>query len=144
MFLGEYQHSLDVKGRVILPAKHRDQLAEGGFVSKGIDGCLCVYTNEEWERVADEVRELSKRGTRERQAARTFFSGAADVTPDKQGRVAIPQPLRDYAGLERDVVVAGLYSRIEIWDAQRWNERNRQGEHALADPDADIMPDFGI
>lgn len=142
MFLGEYQHSLDAKGRVILPVKFRDQVQRGSFVSKGVDGCLCVYVNEEWERVANEVRELAKRGPKERQAARSFFSGAMEAIPDRQGRIAIPQHLRDFAGLDREVVVAGVFSRIEIWDAQRWGERNREGEASLAA--AEDLPDFGI
>ena len=90
MFLGEFEHSLDAKGRVILPAKFRDQLAEGGFVTKGRGGCLSVFTPEEFENVASQVREQSKRGAKELNAARSFFSGAAEISPDKQGRVAHP------------------------------------------------------
>lgn len=142
MFLGEYQHSLDTKGRVILPAKFRDQLFGGAFVSKGRDGCLFVYAPEEFETVASEVREAAKRGERERAAARSFFAGAAEVVPDKQGRVAIPPSLREYAGLEGEVVLAGVFSRIEIWDAARWTELDRAGEQALVS--GDDLPDFGI
>src|SRR5258708_866610 len=111
MFLGEFQHSLDAKGRMILPAKFRDQLEAGAIITKGRGRCLAVYTAEEFEDVASQVREVSKRGPRERDAARVFFSGANDVQLDRQGRVAIPQTLRTYAGLERDVVVVGVYSR---------------------------------
>ncbi len=100
MFLGEFQHSLDTKGRVILPARYRDQLAEGAYVTKGRGGCLSVFTPEDFEDVASQVREQSKRGAKELNAARVFFSGALEVRPDKQGRVALPQNLRDYAGLE--------------------------------------------
>ena len=142
MFLGEYQHSLDAKGLVILPARYRDQLAQGAFVTKGRGGCLSVYTPEEFEAVASQVREQSKRGARELNAARVFFGGAIDVTPDRQGRVAIPPTLREYAGLEHDVVVLGLYSRIEIWDRERWGELDRAGEQALAE--SDQLPEFGI
>lgn len=142
MFLGEYQHSLDAKGRVILPARFRDQLASGAYVAKGVDGCLCVYTSEEFERVATEIREKAKQGDRQRQAARSFFAGAVEAVPDKQGRVAIPQHLRDYASLERDVVVAGVFSRIEIWDGGRWRELDRAGAESLAA--ADELNDFGI
>lgn len=142
MFLGEYQHSLDAKGRVILPAKYRDQLSSGAYVTKGRGGCLFVYTDQEFEDVAERVRETSKRGDRELQAARTFFAGAAPATPDKQGRVAIPQHLREFAGLDKDVVVAGVFSRIEIWDSQRWRERDREGDQNLTASDA--LPDFGI
>jgi MraZ protein len=142
MFLGEHQHSLDAKGRVILPAKYRDQLAGGAFVTKGRGKCLCVYPAEEFGEVAQQVREASKRGDKELQAARTFFAGAAEVVPDKQGRVAIPQPLREYAGFERDVVVTGVFSRIEIWDRQRWRERDAEGDESLTA--SDDLPDFGI
>jgi MraZ protein len=142
MFLGEYQHSLDTKGRVILPARHRDQLAEGAYVTKGRGGCLSVYTAEEFERVASEMRELSRHGATQLNAARTFFSGAQEITPDRQGRVALPQNLREYAGLSREVVVAGVFSRIEIWDRDRWLELGRAGEQALTDSD-DLL-EFGI
>ena len=142
MFLGEFQHSLDTKGRVILPARYRDQLAEGAYVTKGRGGCLSVFTPEEFEDVASQVREQSKRGAKELNAARVFFSGALEVRPDKQGRVALPQNLREYAGLTRDVVGAGVFSRIEIWDRDRWLELDRVGAQALTD--SDDLPEFGI
>jgi MraZ protein len=142
MFLGEFQHSLDAKGRVILPARYRDQLADGAFVTKGRGGCLAVFPLEEFENVASRVREQAMRGAKERNAARTFFSGTQEVRPDKQGRVALPQNLRDFAGLGREVVVAGVYSRIEIWDRERWLELDRVGEQALTD--SDDLPEFGI
>jgi MraZ protein len=142
MFLGEHQHSLDAKGRVILPARFRDQLADGAYVTKGRGGCLFVYTAQEFENVAEQVRDASKRGARELQAARTFFAGASELAIDRQGRAAIPTTLRDFAGLEREVVVAGVFSRIEIWDGQRWHERTREGEESLAA--SDDLPDFGL
>ena len=142
MFLGEYQHSLDAKGRVILPARYRDQLAEGAFVTKGRGGCLSVYTPEGFEEVASVVREQSKRGNKELNAARTFFSGAQEIRLDRQGRVALPQNLREFAGLTRDVVVVGVFSRVEIWDRDRWQELDRVGAQALTD--SDDLPDFGI
>ena len=142
MFLGEYQHSLDAKGRVILPAKYRDQLAQGAFVTKGKGGCLAVFTPEEFEVVATEIREQSKRGGRELSAARSFFGGTAEIQPDKQGRVALPQNLREFAGLDREVVVVGMYSRIEIWDRAKWQALDQEGAQALAE--SDDLPDFGI
>lgn len=149
MFLGEYQHTLDAKGRVILPARFRDQLAGGAVMTK-LDGCLAVYPMDEWAEVADEIRQIAKRGRAERQAARVFFAGAAEVEPDKQGRVAIPPALREYAHLERDVVVTGAYSRIEIWDASVWRTRNAEGEaNLLAEPEPGSdqpidLSDFGM
>src|SRR5204862_325581 len=100
MFLGEYEHSLDAKGRVILPARFREQLEGGAVMTRALDGCLAVYTLDEFDRVARKLTGARERGGRERQAARTFFSGATELTPDKQGRVAVPQKMRDYAGLE--------------------------------------------
>ena len=144
MFLGQYQHSLDEKGRVILPAKFRTQLEGGAYMARGLDGCVCVYPTDEWERVSTNMRELSARGATERQAARSFFAGAAEVAPDRQGRVPVPTHLRDFAGLslDREVVVAGVLSRIEIWDGQRWAQREQEGEQFISD--AVGIPDFGI
>lgn len=142
MFLGEYQHSLDAKGRLILPAKFRDQLAEGAHVTKGRDGCLFVYTQEEFQQVAEGVRQRAMEGEAQRQAARSFFAGAIDVVPDRQGRIALPQTLREFAPLDRDVVVAGVFSRIEVWDSTQWRERERVGEAALADSSS--LDGFGL
>jgi MraZ protein len=142
MFLGEAEHSLDAKGRVILPAKYRDQLQGGAYMVKGRGGCLFIYTPEEFESVAQTVRDQSKKGETELQAARTFFAGAEQIAPDKQGRVAIPQHLRSYAELDRDVVVAGVFSRIEVWDSRRWRERDQRGDKSLAE--SSNLPEFGI
>jgi MraZ protein len=135
MFLGEHQHSLDAKGRVILPARFRDQLVGGAVMARALDGCLAVYPSSEFDRVAAKLREARERGPRERQAARAFFSGAVEIAPDRQGRVAVPQHLRDYAGLEREVIVAGNYDHIEIWDAQRFRERDLEGSAAIVEGD---------
>ena len=122
MFLGEFEHSLDVKGRVILPAKFRDQLADGAVVTKGRGGCLWVLTPEEFLSVSNLVREQSKRGAKELNAARAFFSGSDEIQPDKQGRVALPAKLREFAGLEREVVVAGNYDHLELWNPPAWEK----------------------
>jgi len=127
MFLGEFQHSLDAKGRVILPARFREQLEGGAVMTVGVDGALFVYTPCDFERVATKLQSVRERGTREREAARAFFAGASEFTPDKQGRVAIPQNLRQLARLEREVVVAGGFDHIEIWDAQQFRDRNAAG-----------------
>ncbi len=144
MFLGQYQHSLDDKGRVILPAKFRSRLEGGAYMARGLDGCVCVYPDDEWERVSNNMRELATRGPQQRQAARTFFAGAAEIVPDRQGRVPVPAHLREFGGLslDRDVVVAGVLSRIEIWDAGRWVQREQEGEQVITD--AVGIPDFGI
>ncbi len=144
MFLGQYQHSLDSKGRVILPARFRGRLEEGAFMARGLDGCVSVYPRDEWERVAANMRDLSTRGPAQRQAARTFFAGAAEFVPDRQGRVPIPAHLREFAGLglDREVVIAGVLSRVEIWDGQRWRAREQEGEQVITA--AEEIPDFGI
>ncbi|HEY8216244.1 MAG TPA: division/cell wall cluster transcriptional repressor MraZ [Acidimicrobiia bacterium] len=141
-FLGEYRHSLDAKGRLILPMDFRSPLADGAVIGIGQHNCLVVYTPEEWTRVAEEIRQLSKAGDAELDAARAFFAGARDVKPDAQGRVPIAADQRDYASLDRDVVVAGVFSRIEIWDAQRWTERKSGGQDVLSA--AASLPGFGI
>ena len=131
MLVGEYQHSLDDKGRLILPAKFRDDLA-GAFVTSQVDGCLAVWPPEEFEVRAQEMRERGKGGAADRQVARAFFAGTAESPPDKQGRVAIPGHLREFAGLQREVTVIGQFDDIEIWDAARWQEQRQAGLQALA------------
>jgi len=133
MFLGEFQHSLDVKGRVILPVRFREQLEGGAVMARALDGCLAVYPVAEFEQLAKKLGEARERGAKERQAARTFFAGAVEITPDKQGRVAVPQHLRDYAHLEREVMVAGSFDHIEIWDAQLFAERDAGGIASIAE-----------
>jgi MraZ protein len=131
MFLGTYEHSVDIKGRVILPAKFREQLEAGAFLAKQLDGCLALYDAEEFEKVALDMQEKARRGAVERNAVRSFAAGATEATPDKQGRISIPAHLRTFAGLEREVVVTGALSRIEIWDATRWREIDSEAERAL-------------
>ena len=133
MFLGEYQHSLDAKGRVILPARFRDQLEGGAVMARALDGCLAVYPVSEFDRVAAKLREARERGPKERQAARSFFTGAVEITPDKQGRVAIPAHLREYASLEREVIVAGNFDHLEIWDHATFNQRDQEGTASIVE-----------
>lgn len=131
MFLGEHNHSLDPKGRVILPARFREQLSES-YVTSEIDGCLGLWPPEDFERRAQEMRERARGGPDDRNVARFFFAGAQDASPDRQGRVALPQHLRDFAHLEREVVVNGAFDHVEIWDARRWREKKELGERLLA------------
>lgn len=133
MFFGEYEHSLDSKGRVILPARFREPFADnGGFLTKVLDGCLAIYTAEEFGKVAADMQQKARRGQMERHVVRSFAAGTAPIEPDRQGRIAIPAHLRAFAGLEERVSVNGAINRIEIWDAARWAEVNRQGEELLA------------
>ena len=131
MYLGTYEHALDAKGRVILPAKFRDRLESGAFLARSIDGCLSLYDAEEFEKVAQDMQEQARRGALERNAVRSFAAGATEATPDRQGRITIPQHLRQFAELERDVVVTGALTRIEIWNAAKWREINEEAERSL-------------
>jgi MraZ protein len=141
-FLGEYPHSLDAKGRLILPAKFRAPLEAGAVIGMGKKGCLAVYTPSEWERVAKSAQEMAREDDEKLSASRAFFALAQPVAPDKQGRVAIAPHLREYADLQREVIVAGALNRIEIWNATRWREERSQGEAILASPAS--LPGFGI
>ncbi|WP_432617706.1 division/cell wall cluster transcriptional repressor MraZ [Butyricicoccus sp.] len=116
---GEYQHTLDAKGRLFIPAKLREQLGDSFVVTKGLDDCLFVYPQEAWEELEQKIRQLPM--SKSRSLQRFFLSSAADVTVDRQGRIVIPAVLRSYAKLERDVVVIGVGERAELWDARRWN-----------------------
>jgi MraZ protein len=131
MFLGTYEHSLDPKGRVILPAKFREQLESGAFLAKSLDGCLALYDAEEFEKVALNMQEQARRGAVERNAVRSFAAGATEATPDRQGRISIPAHLRAFAGLDREVVVTGALTRIEIWDATRWRDIDTEADRSL-------------
>ena len=122
MLIGEYQHNIDAKGRVIVPAKFREDLGEHFYVTKGLDGCLFVLSAAEWKRLQDKISAMPI--SKSRGLQRFFVSGAAEVEPDKQGRILLPQHLREHAGLEKDVTVIGASSRAEIWDSARWNTFN--------------------
>jgi MraZ protein len=120
MFLGEHEHTLDEKGRLTLPAKFRDSFPEGLVLSRGLDGCVFAYAKADWAVLAERLARLDALSRDERMIQRHFFSGAAEVTPDKQGRVMIPAALASHAKLERDVVVAGVHDHLEIWDRAAW------------------------
>src|SRR2546421_8381608 len=133
MFFGEHTHSLDGKGRVILPAKYRGRLADGVVATSAVDGCLAVWAPDDFEVRAREMQDKAKSGSRaERDQARAFFSGTVEVVPGPQGRVALPAHLREFAGLHDEVVITGQFDHIEIWDAERWRQRKQAGEQGLA------------
>ena len=116
---GEYKHSIDAKGRLAMPAKLREELGEHFTVTKGLDGCLSVYPEAEWKRLEDKIRTLGN-GEKARRVKRYYFANAFDAQLDAQGRILIPNHLRQRAKLEKEVVVAGIFNRVEIWNAQRW------------------------
>lgn len=124
MFMSEYNHTLDAKGRLIIPAKFREVLGDEFVVSKGMDGCLFVYTNEDWIEFEHKVKSMSMINKQARMFSRIFLPGSVTVETDKQGRILLPVNLREYAGLEKDVVLAGVGSRVEIWDKEKWDELN--------------------
>lgn len=136
MFNGEYRHSVDEKGRLVLPAKHRAALAPGLVLTKGQDRTLYVFTLDRWGEEAEWVRSLPRSSRKNRDYARSFFGGASDQTLDKQGRMVIPANLREYAGIDREVVVLGVGDRIEVWALESWNEAAGEADRSFADVDA--------
>ena len=122
MFMGEYNHTIDPKGRLIIPAKFREALGDEFVVTKGLDGCLFVYANTEWNNFEEKLRTLPLTNKNARQFTRFFLAGAAACEVDKRGRILIPQVLREFAKLEKDVVLVGVASRIEIWSKEVWEE----------------------
>lgn len=122
MFLGRYDHAIDTKGRIALPARYRDHLADGVVATRGFDRCLLVYPMAEWIPLAERVSRLSISDPDVRALRRLLFADAADLELDKQGRVLIPAGLRDYAGLDREAVVAGMHTFIEIWSPEHWSD----------------------
>ena len=122
MFMGEYNHTIDAKGRLIVPAKFREILGDNFIVTKGLDGCLFVYPNDEWTRFEEKLKSLPLTNKNARQFTRFFLAGAAACEVEKQGRILLPQVLREFASLEKDVVLVGVASRIEIWSRERWDE----------------------
>lgn len=142
-FVGRYEHSLDVKGRIILPARYRASFDTVAFVSKHNERCLAVWTPEAFERKLDEMEERLDRNPQERQMVRAWASGSAEVELDKQGRLQIPAYLREYARLESGVLVHGAITHIELWDPSEWEVRGSPGDDELADPTIRPLPEEG-
>jgi len=142
MFIGEYQHGLDSKNRMIVPAKLRDGLCNTFVITKGLDGCLYAYPLEEWRILEEKLKTLPLTNKDARSFVRFFFSGACEIELDKQGRGLIPQNLKEYAGIEKDIVSIGVLSRVEIWSKEKWNEYNESNMDF--DSIAEKMNDLGI
>ncbi|MEE8497116.1 MAG: division/cell wall cluster transcriptional repressor MraZ [Acidimicrobiia bacterium] len=132
MFLGEYQHSVDSKGRLVLPSKFRARLERGLVVTKGQERCLYVFPIDRWEEEVEKVNRLPRTDRRSRNYARSFFGAASDQMLDGQGRVQVPQSLRDYAGFTKDVVVVGVADRVEIWNAESWAANSSEADELYA------------
>ena len=141
MFMSEYNHSIDAKGRMIVPAKFREALGNDFIVTQGLDGCLFVFPNSEWQVFEEKLRSLPVSNKDARKFSRFFLAGAAQVELDGQGRILLPAVLRNFAGLEKDAVVVGVGSRVEIWDKSRWEENTSFDD---MDEIAEHMADLGI
>lgn len=128
MFMGEYSHSLDGKGRLIIPSKFREALGDRFVITRSLDPCLCVYTMEDWEKFVTRLNSLPYNVKKQRQLVRFFLSGANEAEADRQGRVLIPGNLREAAGIDKDVVLVGVGSRIEIWSRGSWEENMSSDE----------------
>ena len=128
MFIGEYKHNIDDKARLAIPTKFRDELKKGAVVTRGLDNCLFLYTKEEWKKLAGKLSALPFSQANSRAFARLMLAGAMDVKIDKQGRIILPDYLREFSKIKKKVVVAGLYSRLEIWDEEIWNKYKTETE----------------
>lgn len=143
MLIGEYEHSLDVKGRLIMPAKLRADVGEKFIISKGLDGCLFVFSQEEWSNFEAKLKELPLTNKNARDFVRFFLSGATECELDKQGRFLIVNNLRAYAEIEKEVIIIGVGTRLEIWNKEKWDKYN-SSENLSADQIAENMTMLGI
>lgn len=143
MFIGEFHHSIDTKGRVAIPSKFRRQISGGAIITRGLDKCLFVFTKKDWGMLAEKLVQLPLAQANSRAFVRLMLSGAADVGLDSQGRILIPDYLRQYAGLGKAAKVIGVYNRMEIWDAKAW-ERYREKTESASDEIAEKMADLGV
>jgi len=143
MFLGEYSHSLDEKGRVVMPSKFRAGLAGGCVLTKGQERCLYVFPTNSWDEEAAQVLKLPRTDRRARNYSRSFFASASDQSLDRSGRCQVPEPLRQYAGLTKDVTVVGVADRIEIWDTETWQTIATEADDYYADIE-EVLSEDGI
>lgn len=143
MFIGEYNHNLDDKGRVAVPAKFRALLKGGAVVTRGLDNCLFLYTKKEWQELAAKLAKLPISQANTRAFARLMLAGAMDVTFDNQGRITLPEYLRKFAGLNKNLIIAGLYDRLEIWDEVAWDKYKKGTEEKSVDI-AEALGELGV
>jgi MraZ protein len=143
MFIGEYQHTIDEKGRMAVPARLRRDIGSGAVVTRGIDNCLWLFPKKEWQELASKLASLPLSDANSRAFSRLMLAGAMEVEFDAQGRALLPGYLRNYAGLKKNAVIAGLYNRLEIWDESKWQEYKEKTEKAT-DQIAKHMSDLGV
>jgi len=143
MFIGEHSHTIDTKGRLSIPAKYRRDLASGVIITRGLDHCLFLYTTDGWKAIAGRLSQLPISQKKSRAFTRLMLAGAWDATLDTQGRVLVPEYLRDFAGIKKQVTLAGLYNRIEVWDEDSWHAY-KQTTEAASEEIAEGMAELGI
>lgn len=143
MFIGEYHHSVDEKGRLAIPVKFRKELSHGGVVTRGLDYCLFVYTDKDWKEMADKLAKLPVAKATSRAFARLMLAGAMEISLDKQGRIMVPEYLRKFGMLKKNIVVAGLYNRIELWDEKSW-DKYRKGTESKSGDIAEALGELGV
>lgn len=143
MILGEYKHSLDIKGRLAVPAKFREKLGVGAIITRGLDKCLFIFGANEWEALVQKLMSLPLAQANSRAFVRLMLAGASDAKVDAQGRILVPDYLRKYAGLKKQAVVTGLYNRMEVWDEAEW-QTYKQKTEASSDEIAEKLSELGI
>ncbi|QIL45586.1 division/cell wall cluster transcriptional repressor MraZ [Vagococcus coleopterorum] len=143
MFMGEFKHNIDPKGRLIMPSKFRDGLGDKFVVTRGMDGCLFGYPQDEWAKLEEKMKEMPIANKQARAFVRFFYSAATECELDKQGRINLPTNLISHGGLEKECVIIGVSDRVEIWDIEKWNEFSTEAEENF-DELAETMIDFGF
>ena len=143
MFMGDYKHSIDAKGRIILPADFREELTDNFVITKGLDNCLFLYTAEEWDKLSTKLRQLPLAKAEARAFVRFFFAGARQAECDRQGRFLVPANLRAHAKLQKDVVLIGISNRIEVWSKAEWDRYNEEITPSVSSI-AETLVDLGI
>lgn len=143
MFIGEFKHSLDDKNRMLVPYRFKSSLTKGAVITRGLDNCLFLYKKDQWVKIASKISELPLSQAKARAFSRLMLAGAVEVKQDSQGRIILPDYLKEFAKLKKNVIVAGLYSRIEIWDSKVWQEYKDKTEKD-AEKIAETMSEMGI
>lgn len=143
MFIGEYKHNMDAKGRIAVPAKFRDELKEGAVVTKGLDNCLFLYSRESWNKLAEKIANLPVSQSKARAFSRLMLAGAMDLEFDSQGRITLPEYLRKFAKLDKKTIIAGLYDRLELWNEEDWN-KYKEGTESESSETAEALGELGV
>ena len=143
MFIGEYKHNMDAKGRIAVPAKFRDELKEGAVVTKGLDNCLFLYSREAWNKLADKLANLPVSQSKARAFSRLMLAGAMDLEFDSQGRITLPEYLRKFANLDKKTIIAGLYDRLELWNEEDWGKYKESVEKESSEI-AEALGELGV